>query len=138
MGRNAKIKAQRRKMLAPGQPASNLPLSVRRSNLTGKWLVILHLPGGPAVISPHYKRCDAINACEIVRAELFKFTIEEIVSGRLWHVFLGGLHYEDDDEILVSPSPESAIKTTQALRERGGLSDAAYLNSMARWAAKKG
>ena len=139
MGRNAKIKAQRRTMLAPGQPASNIPLSVRRSTLTGKWLTLLHLPGaGPAVISPHYKRSDAVEACGHIRAALSKYTVGEIVSGERFNEFLASLTYDDDDEILAAPSPEAAIEATQRLRAMGEMSDAAYVKSMAKWTAKKG
>lgn len=77
-----------------------LAVTVERSQVTDKWLVVLYLFSNRRVISPHFKRSDAVAASKIVEQVFGEYTPEQLLRPQIWSQCLQELHYEDDDEPL--------------------------------------
>jgi hypothetical protein len=139
--------AKRRRKLDPNF-GREFFVSVQKSDLTDKWLVIVHLFGVKRVISPHYKKKDAEAASQIVQSVFSQYSPEELQNSELWSKALQSLNYEDDDEPLgtlkLAPDGSPIIDTTEStmknmgavFREHELFSDAAKQAFKEKWKDK--
>lgn len=97
--------AKRRKLLDPNYGKPRIQVTIEKSELTGKWLVVADILGHPHVISPHYQKADAVAASQQVFEKFNTITLHE------WRRYIAGdpqpfdraillLDYDDDDELI--------------------------------------
>lgn len=97
--------AKRRKLLDPNYGKPRIQVTIEKSELTNKWLVVADILGHPHVISPHYQKADAEAASQQVFDKFNTLTLDE------WRRYIAGdpqpfckalslLDYDDDDEVI--------------------------------------
>lgn len=75
-------------------------VTIERSELTDKWLVMLHLHGRKRCISPHWQKQDAKAAAQAVRATFGRYSPRRLKDPQLYFKALMELKYKDDDQVL--------------------------------------
>jgi beta-xylosidase len=116
--------AKRRKQSDPtyGQPVK-IQTWVEPSKLTGKWLVMAKVEEyWQGCVSPHFKREDAIAACDVVEREFAKVSRAEWSKSSGWIKACSALIglIEDDDEVLavVTPTDKGLVLDTRPTSRR--------------------